>query len=209
MTMNSRVRTTLLGAACALGLIAGSCSQYEYTSPTPGILEVHLKTKNSRTSFMPFGTSSFLFNMKDLELIRPNGARLEILPDLLAIRRTDGGEIFNSLDSLARDSSIVMGRAYAPPGNYNRLQITASIEQEFVFKPGVAGIPVAIPVVQPVPPPPALKELPRAGQTLSISVSEGRTTRVNLMLDLDSTLIRRAESFEGSLQFYVSSVQNF
>jgi hypothetical protein len=207
--MNSRNGFILVGVVLALALSVMSCSQYEYTSPTPGILEVHLKTKNSRTTFMPFGTSQFSINMKDLEAIRPNGARLEILPDLLAIRRSEGGEIYNTLDTLARDSTIVMGRAYAPPGDYSRVHITASIQEDFVFKAGVAGIPVAIPVIQPLPPPPALKELPRAGQTLNISVNEGRITRVNLMLDLDSTLIRRAESFEGSLQFYVSSVQNF
>ncbi len=186
-----------------------SCSQYDYTSPLPGILEFRLKTKNSRTSLMPFGTSDFTFNLKSLEAVRAGGARLDVLPDLNAIRRPTNGDFINALDTLARDSAIILGRSYAPPGEYVGVNLVATIESGGVLVPRASGIPSFLPVVPPPVIVPALKQLPRPGESLSIKVAENRVTRVNIMLDLDSTLVRRAEYFEGSLQFYISSIQNF
>lgn len=190
-------------------LLFVSCSQYDYTSPLPGILEFRLKTKNSRTSLMPFGQSSFVFNLKSLEAVRAGGARLDVLPDLNAIRRPTNGDSYNALDTLARDSAIILGRAYAPPGEYVGINLVATIENNIVIVPRASGIPSFIQVAPPPYIVPALKQLPRPGESLSIKVAENRLTRVNVMLDLDSTLIRRAEYFEGALQFYISSIQNF
>ncbi len=202
------VRLCLL-AATALSAI--SCSQYDYVSPTPGILEIRLRTKNSRQDFIPFGTSTFIFNLKSLDAIRDNGARLDVLPDLNTIRRSNDGDNFNTLDTLARDSVLVLGKVYAPPGKYVGIDIVAELLHGFsvVQIAGVAGRFIPIPVIEPVPPPPALNQLPRSGQTLSFTVNEGKVTRVNVMIDLDQTLLRRTEYFEGDLQFYVSSIQNF
>ncbi len=190
-------------------LLFVSCSQYDYTSPLPGILEIRLKTKNSRTSLMPFGQSSFNFNLKSLEVVRAGGARLDVLPDVNAIRRPTNGDSYNALDTLARDSAIILGRAYAPPGEYVGINLVATIENSFVIVPRPSGIPSVLPVAPPSTLVPALKQLPRPGESLSIKVQENRLTRVHVMLDLDSTLIRRAEYFEGVLQFYISSIQNF
>ncbi len=189
-----------------------SCSQYDYASPTPGILEIRLRTKNSRQDFMPFGTSTFIFNLKSLDAIRQDGARLDVLPDLNTIRRSNDGDNFNTLDTLARDSVYVLGKIYAPPGTYVGIDIVAQLLQGFSvveIASVVPSRPIIIPVIEPVPVPAALNQLPRQGQTLSFTVTEGKVTRVNVMLNLDETLIRRTEYFEGDLQFYVSSIQNF
>lgn len=216
-----RTMTRLLITTSALVLIAVlgiSCGQYDYTSPTPGIIEIRLKSKNSRTSLIPFGPSSFFqFRMKDLEVFTTAGNRLAVLSDLNAIRRSDDGELFNTLDTLARDSALVLGRTYAPPGEYGRLELVAEIPpQSFdyplasqVVVPNVGGVVRRIQVEQPVPPLPALKKLPRTSGTLSLTVNEGRLTRLTVMIDLDSTLTRRTETFLGRLEFYVSSIQNF
>ncbi len=197
----------------AATLMSGiSCSQYEYASPTPGILEIRLRAKNSRQDFMPFGKSTFIFNLKSLDVIRQDGARLDVLPDLNTIRRSNEGDNFNTLDTLSRDSVLVLGKVYAPPGTYVGIDIVAQLLQGFSLVQIVSVVPerpTVIPVIEPVPPPAALNQLPRPGQTLRFTVSEGKVTRVNVMIDLDETLIRRTEYFEGDLQFYVSSIQNF
>ncbi len=186
-----------------------SCSQYEYASPSPGILEIRLKTKNSRTDLMPFGLSGLVINLKDLKTITSSSAKLDVLPDINAIRRSSDGDFFNALDTLARDSAIVLGKVYSPPATYTGIDIVAQFAGNTVFIAGVAGTFIAIPIDFSTPPPPALNQLPREGQSLSFTVNEGRLTRVNVMLDLDSTLIRRTETFRGDLQFYISSIQNF
>ena len=195
----------------ALVLFGMSCSQYDYSSPNPGILEIHLKTKNSRTDFLPFSDRSFfVFNLKNLEAFTVAGARLPVLPDLNAIRRSADGDFFNTLDTLARDSSMVLGRVYAPPATYNRIELVASIiSPSFVVVPNVGTLSRRIEVEQPIPFPEPLKTLPRSGGTLSFTVQEGRVTRVNVMIDLDSTLVRQTETYLGQLQFHVSSIQNF
>ncbi len=157
---------------------------------------------------MPFGENNrFRITLRTLEVIRDDGARLSVYADLNAIRRSDDGDTYNCLDTLARDSVYVLGQAYAPPGTFTGIDITAQHEN-FVRVTGVLGLVSAIDVVVPQPPPPALKSLPRPGETLSIKINEARKTIVNVTLDLDSTLIRRTEVFQGNLQFYVSSIQN-
>lgn len=196
----------LVGFAVLSGV---SCSQYEYVSPTPGVLEFRLRVKNSRTDFMPFGENNrFRMTLRTLEVIRNDGARLSVYADLNAIRRSDDGDTFNCLDSLARDSVYVLGQVYAPPGTFSGIDITAEHES-FVRVTGVLGLVSTIDVVVTQPPPPALNQLPRPGEGLNITVNEARKTVVNVMLDLDSTLIRRTEVFQGDLQFYVSSIQNY
>jgi hypothetical protein len=212
-TMNRKIVNDVSVFTLALALVFSvmSCGQYDYSSPNPGILEIHLKTKNSRTDFLPFSDRSFfLFNLKSLEAFTVSGGRLPVLPDLNAIRRSTDGDFFNTLDTLARDSSLILGKVYAPPGTYNRIEMVASIiSPSFVVVPNVGTLTRQIEVEQPLPLPDALKTLPRAGGTMSFTVAEGRVTRVNVMIDLDTTLVRQTESYLGQLQFYVSSIQNY
>jgi hypothetical protein len=212
MINNFVLRASFSTILAAIALLSFSCSQYDYNSPQPGILEIRLKTKNSRTDFMPFGlNSSFFFNLKSLEVFDNAGNRLPVLPDLNAIRRSVDGDFFNTLDTLARDSALIMGKVYAPPAQYNRIEIVAQLNTgggSEVVVPNIGSLVRRIQVVEPTPLPPALNTLPRASEGLSFQVNEGRTTVVNVMIDLDSTLIRQTETFLGDLQFYVSSIQN-
>ncbi len=157
---------------------------------------------------MPFGVgSSLMLNMKSLEA-RTGNARLDILPDLQAIRRDLDGEIINALDTLARDSSRILGRAYAPPATYSSIEINLLFFPPEVVVSGV-GQQNVLRIVSPQPEPGTLKKLPRLGQSLGVVVTEGKTTRVTIMLDLDSSLVRRSEYFLGTPQLYLSSIQTF
>jgi hypothetical protein len=158
---------------------------------------------------MPFGRSFQGCILKDLKAVSSSNTQLDVLPDLFAIRRSSDGDLFNSLDTLARDSAMVLGKVYAPPVTYTGLDIVAIFADDTVYTTGVGGTLKKIPIDYTSPPPPALNRLPREGQSLSVAVNEGRLTVVNVMLDLDSTLIRRTETFRGDLQFYVSSIQNY
>lgn len=208
-------------------LLAGlSCTEYEYASPTPGILEVRLAVKNSRQDLIPFGgldsvtgnRSLFLLNLTDLEVSEAVGARLRIFASLNAIRRNPNGDIYNGISYEARDSSIVMGLTYAPPGIFTGLALNLSlVPLPRQFSPsGLPGIYIAqgsygsaIDIFEFLSTSDA-QQLPAVGQApFAIEVIEGRTTRVTVTFDLDQSLIRQTESFTYDPVFYVSSVQTF
>jgi len=221
--MSTRLRTNLMRLllGMVLSLVTLSCDQYDYASPLPGILEVRLSVKNNRQGdLLPFSpVNQFAFILKELRATQPGDIRLPVYPDTYAIRRNLDGDRFNCLDTLARDSALILGATYAPPESFTGIEMfteLAPYQNQF----GGANYPYAvvisssffpsvIEVVQPLPPPPAFRRLPRPGEALNIQVNEGRLTRVTITLDLDSTLVRRTEFFLGNLVFYVSSVQNF
>jgi hypothetical protein len=186
-------------------MIAGiACNQYEYASPSPGILDVRLRVINTRTDIVPFdSTSSFLLIMRTLVATQPGDIEMEIFGELNAIRRPSNGELYNCLLREARDSVLILGRSYAPPGSFTGLEMTVTPFQSLtVFR---NNIPVFIEVRMPLPAPPALQRL----EPLNIEIQEGRTTRVTVTFDLDQSLVRRTEWFEYHPVFYVSSIQVF
>lgn len=200
----------------ATALLVFSCEQYEYTSPLPGLLEVRLRTINSRqdtcsqcTEFIPFGLSNFTLKLTSLEVKRGDGARLPVYANEYAIgRNSEDGDPYNCLDTLARDSALVLGRTFAPPDVFTNVEFTVS-----PFFPLVLILdtlshtynPIDVVDFQRV----AFHRLPKSGGSLNIRVEEGRTTRVTVTINLDSTLVRRLEDFEYRPYFYVSSIQNF
>lgn len=185
-----------------------SCSQYEYASPTPGILEIRLRVKNTRTDLIPFSVANyFALTLTELEATKPDGSFLRILTDLNAIRRKSDGDTLNCLSFSARDSVILMGRVYAPPTTFTGLEIEIKPDPFLIVSTGI--VPSFIEVRQPAPAPPTLRTLPTTGSVLNVEVKEGKTTLVVVTLDLDLTLIRRSEWFEYNPTFYVSSIQTF
>jgi hypothetical protein len=183
-----------------------SCENYPYESPQPGTLEIYMGVKNSRDiTILPFGPTSFYpMSFTDLQARRPDATVLRIFSDLTAIRRSP--ELFNCLSEAARDSSIILGKVYAPPGDYTVLEIRAQFgDSVLVFVPDQRFTNI-FPVRDP------------AGVVVSdlnilsgvtIPVAEFKTTRVVVTLDLDSTLTRRTESFELHPTFYISSIATF
>jgi len=220
MSVLFRTHLQHLLIALLLSLVTLSCDQYEYASPVPGILEIRLNVKNNRPSLLPVSNlNDFSFILKELEATQSGDIKLPVLPDIYAIRRNPDGDRFNCLDPLGSDSALVLGASYAPPQLFTGLEMFTEFApsqnqfggQSYPYAVTIQTgfFPSVIEVRQPVPPPPAFRALPRAGETLNIQVNEGRLTRVTVTLDLDSTLTRRTEFFLGDLYFYVSSVQNF
>ena len=191
--------------AVALSSVALSCKQYEYASPSPGIVEVRLRAKNNRTDIIPFagGDSSYLQLILSSMNFLQGEARLPVYADLHAIRRPPNGDNYNALNLLARDSNMIIGQAYAPPGTYSGLEFTMDWGPSIFL---VTGYYVSsIGVRDPNPPPPTYNRI----EPLSIQVNEARLTRVTLTVDLDVSLQRIEEWFELHPRYYVSSVQNF
>ena len=102
-----------------LSVVYSGCTQYDYSSPLPGIIEVRLKTISHNIPFDPL--NNFVIKVSRVEAIRDDGARTIIYEDLKAIQRTTN--VYNTLDFRARDSALVMGESYAPPGHYVAIQL--------------------------------------------------------------------------------------
>lgn len=186
-----------------------TCADYEYSSPLPGILEVRLRVKNERTSVIPFSDFN-IFNIivKDVIAQRDDGAFLVILSDLNAIRRKRDGDTLNCLSLAARDSQLILGKTYAPPGVYPTLvseRSTAVTHDTILYRfDGISyqfipvrdqTIPSRFTMMQSHPP---------------IEIKEGETTVVVLTLDLDASMIRRSEWFDWvAPMVFVSSIQHY
>lgn len=188
-------------------LLVGSCEQYEYSSPLPGLLEVRLRVANTGPDslYHPFGqANSFVLTLKELEVYREDGARLPVFANEYAIGRDNlNGDPFNCLDTLARDSAMILGRAFAPPGVFTRIVLRVEPRVSAVIVANEFGPPTIIPVVD---------ALGLNLFSLSIPVAEtveGRLTRITVTLDLDRTLVRGLTTFSYQPYLYVSSVQNF
>ncbi len=191
--------------ASVIGL---SCEQYEYASPTPGILEVRFAVKNGvNANYIPFsafdtstGTQNRLaMIMNRLDVRQSGNVKQEIYASLSAIRRNPDGDFFNCLDVAARDSNLFLGIAYVPPGTYSELVVSASLIGPIViFNPwAVNEIPI-----NPLPPYVGSFTIP-----INATVQESRTTVVVVTLDLDQSLIQRAEDYDYRIVYYASSVQ--
>lgn len=227
MVKNALLRSKLVLLIGVLSLTGLSCEQFEYTSPLPGILEVRMAVKNTRQTLIPFGVldsssglqSSFGMTLKDLRVTAPAAfpeiIQQRIYGSLNAIRRPDGGDIFNFLDLKARDSLILVGIGYVPPITFTgiRLDITPGpcLSQQFQSpSPCVVrsfGVYASNIIVTQLPPFQSTHLLPEDTQApLAIRIEEGKTTRVVITFDLDRSLVRQEETFLYAPVFYVSSV---
>jgi hypothetical protein len=213
--MVSRRRLVFAGLVLLFLFALGglSCDQYDYNSPLPGVVEVRLAVKNNRTGILNFtppdttgatAASFFVLNVKTLEIFQSStGARLPIYANVYAIRRNPDGDDFNALAMAARDSQIVLGAGNAAPGTYDRLELTVAPASFLVRSFGAYTTQIDV-VDQ--PPYQQLQQMPPIGVPLSITVQEGHTTRVVVTFDMDSSLIRRVESFNHLPHYFVSSV---
>lgn len=196
-----------------LSSLALSCKDYEYVSPGPGVLEVRLKVVNSRLDLIPFGAANqWYIVLKEMNGLQAGDVKLRIYADVNAIRRSPDGDPLNTLDTLARDSSIVMGQMYASPTEtFTGFDFTVTFTPSLSVFRNSLPIPNVIRVDPPPPPAPAPQTYFRIPpeESLSVKVQEGRLTRVTVTINLDSVLIRRSETFELNPSFYISSVQNF
>ncbi|MBM2841232.1 MAG: hypothetical protein HW412_1760 [Bacteroidetes bacterium] len=223
LTYRSTVLRLMVGAL--LSLLTFSCKDYEYTSPLPGVLEVRLKVVNNQQQYLPFGnTNFFVLILKELNATLPGNVKQPILSDVYAIRRNPDGDLFNTLDTLARDSSFVLGQAYSPPVAYSGLDLTANFplpsriliyrnrlivntRGDTVLVLGQDTI-LVLPPPPPAPPVETFFQIPASANT-PIQINEGRLTVVTIVFDLDYVLRRRQFDFEFHPSFYISSVKNY
>jgi len=207
MQLTFRKTAARLCAVAFVALGALSCSQYEYSSPSPGILEIRLAVVNSRTDLLPFAvldSTSFnahnlVFVMKSLEAVDANVVHLPVFSDLFAIRRNVDGDFFNALDPSARDSMTVLGATWAPPSTFTSLEMVIDVPEGVFISYGFYGSFIPI---DPILPYQALRQL-----QATIPVEANRTTIVTVTFDLDQSLIQLTESFLFRPVFYISSVQ--
>jgi len=174
-----------------LALFNVSC-QYDYSSPLPGIIEVRLKTVSTNIPFDPL--NNFVIKVKQVDAYREDLTGVVIFEDLEATQRTTS--VYNTLDFRARDSNLVMGLTYVPPGRY--VGLAMSIEpSEAVIRDGYRIIPVEIPINFE-----SILVFPQV-----FEVKESRTTYIKVTVDLDLTLERRANTYRYIPHYYISSIE--
>ncbi len=198
--MTNKRKTFHIVAVCLFGLIIAllqlSCSQYDYSSPLPGIIDVRLHTisDTNNISFSPL--NNFVLKVSQIQVYRSDGAWAVIYADLKATGRTTG--IYNTLDATARDSSMVLGEAYLPPGTYTSIVM--------IIDPGTAVILDGyrnIPVIK----------APGVGSALSFQfpqgfkITEGKGTNVVLTINLDLSLVKGPDIYTFNPVYYISSIQ--
>jgi len=168
--------------------------QTEYSSPLPGIVEVRMKTVSNNIAFDPL--NNFILTVSSVEAVRSDNAKVVIFGDLEAIERKPTK--VNTLDVRAQDSLMVIGQTYAPPGNYQGIDLLLSPAQTAILD----GYRVITVEKDP-------NFDPRLRFRSPFSVSELTTTRITLEVNLDSTLLRRANTYQFRPFYSISSIGQY
>lgn len=176
-----------------------SCSQYDYTSPLPGILSVQLHTRSSDIPFDPL--NNFVLKVTSVQAVRNDYARADIYEDAKAIGRTTN--VYNTLDFRARDSNLVMGQGYLPPGDYIAVNLLITPGTSVILD-GYRNIPVVVDAK--FDPLLSFQNTQNPGATL-FHIDEGVTTQMVVTIDLDSTLLKGANVYYFRPYYYVSSIK--
>ncbi|HYQ86526.1 MAG TPA: hypothetical protein VES59_04720 [Bacteroidota bacterium] len=172
--------------------------QYDYSSPLPGLVDIRLHTisDSSRIAFSP--QNIFVLKITQVSAVRSDLALATVYGDIKAIKRLTG--VYNTLDAHAEDSSLVIGQADLPPGDYLGILM--------LIAPGGTAILDGYRNIRVVTPPgfdPTLQF------QRSFKISEQRTTRIVLTINLDSSLVKEAvgydpDTFLFTPSYYISSV---
>jgi len=185
----------VVALALPLMFMFGSC-QYDYSSPLPGTVQIHLKTVSNKIAFTY--QNNFVLKVTAVEAIRDDGARAPIYADTKAIGRTTS--IYNTLDTLARDSALIIGEGYAPPASYRGVDLLIE-PGSFVVLDGYRFIRVVVPE--------------RFDKLLKFrspyTVEESGLTVINVTVDLDSSLVPTVRDGEDVYLFkplyYISNIR--
>ena len=195
--MNKRKSLRIVAFVLTVALFAllqMSCSQYNYSSPLPGIIDLRLHTVSDTTDVAFGPLNNFVLKVSQIQTTRSDGAYAVIYADLKATGRTTG--IYNTLDYTARDSSMVLGEAYLPPGDY--VGILMIIDPgSFMVLDGYRTIPVI--------------RAPSLSSGLffrkAFKIAEGRRTNIILTIDLQRSLTKLADQYLFDPLYYISSIQ--
>jgi hypothetical protein len=181
----------LVAALPFLFAIVNIGCQTEYASPLPGIIEVRLKTISNNIKFDPL--NNFILTVSSVEAIRSDDAKAEVYGDLEAIIREDTK--LNTLDVRARDSSLIIGTTYLPPGSYKGVDL--------LLEPSRTAILDGYRVIT-VDRDPNFD--PRLRFRSPYSIKELTTTQIVLEVNLDSTLLKRANTYQFRPFYNISSI---
>ena len=174
-----------------LTILAINGCQYEYSSPLPGTVEVYLRSVSNNIQFSAL--NNFVLRVDEVEAVRSDNARAKIYEDAKAIQRTVN--VYNTLDFRARDSSLIIGQQYLPPGNYVGVNLLITPGSRALLD-GYRDPAVVLP--------------DRFDPTLqfrkAFEVQELRKTSIVLTIDLDSTLVQGVDQYYFKPYYYISSI---
>jgi len=168
--------------------------QTEFASPEPGVIEVRLKTVSTNINFDPL--NNFLLTVSSVEAVRSDDARAVIYGDLEAIDRKPTK--LNTLDIRARDSLLIIGQTYVPPGEYKGIDLLLEPARQAILD-GYRLITVER----------SPDFDPRLRFRSNFTVQQLTTTRITLEVNLDSTLLRRANTYQFRPFYSISSIGNY
>jgi hypothetical protein len=175
----------------AVLVFLNSC-QYDYNTPDPGIVQVRLKTISNNIAFDPL--NNFVLKVSRIVAIREDASQLLVYEDLKSIKRTTS--VYNTLDERARDSVLVIGMAYAPPGRYLGIDLEVT-PADAVIRDGYRIISV--------------QKSPDFDSKLRFrepfEIRESQTTAIKLAINLDSTLVQRANNYRFRPYYYISAIE--
>jgi hypothetical protein len=195
--MNSKISPLGLALVVAtpfLLAIANLGCQTEYASPLPGIVEVRLKTISNNIHFDPL--NNFILTVSSVQAVRDDNAKAEVYQDLEAIDRKDTK--LNTLDARAQDSTMIIGKTYLPPGNYQGIDILMEPSQTAILD----GYRVITVEREP-------DFDPRLRFRSPFSVAELTTTQIVLEVNLDSTLLRKSNTYLFRPFYSISSISQY
>ncbi|TAK56192.1 MAG: hypothetical protein EPO24_11445 [Bacteroidetes bacterium] len=170
------------------------CEQYDYASPGAGILEVRLRTVSTNIEFREL--NNFVLTLTELIAYRNDGARMPVYQDVKAIDRKTAS--YNTLQPKARDSSLVIGQAYVPPGDFVSINMlmTPGIN---VILDGYRFVPV---ITSETASDVLVFEKP-------FKTESYKTTVVTLTIDLDCSLVKGVDWYYFYPCYYISSIQTY
>lgn len=189
-------RSSALGILAITAIFLTASCQYDYSSPQPGLVQVRLKTISNNIPVTAL--NNFIVEFSLIEAVRSDGARASIYEDRTAIDTKPLG--INVLDFRARDSVLIVGESYIPPGDYNGIKFTIK-PNRFLTLNGyqiISVIPVGFSSRD------ALIYLPKP-----FKVNEYNLTAVTIELDLDQTLNKGAFDYLFVPHFTISSIKNY
>jgi len=192
------MKDTISPTGPALAVILAVCfaianlgCQTEYASPLPGIVEVRLKTISENIHFDPL--NNFILTVSSVETVRDDNARATVYGDLEAIDRQDTK--LNTLDVRARDSTLIIGQTYMPPGHYQGIDLLLEPARQAILD----GYRVITVERDP-------DFDPRLRFRSPFQINEWTTTEIVLEVNLDSTLLKKANTYMFRPFYRISSI---
>lgn len=188
----SLLRISYVPILLAVILLGLNCSNPDYPSSQPGVIEVHLRSVSHNIPHSPL--NSFTLQVTQIQAVRNDAARITIYEDVKAIDRK--AAVFNTLSYDARDSAIIMGQTQVPPGIYTGINL--------LIDPGSTVIIDGYRTLKVVTDADFNNLLTFSGY---FEIKENTTTVVTVTIDLDQSLVKGAYQCYFRPTYYISSVR--